>query len=131
VKHDRVGLHARVAGNIADVEPRVRAALADEGFGIIMELDLERILNDRTGKDVGPYKLLGACNPEFAHTAVSAWKGFGVHLPCNVVLYEAGGSCVIEAADPTSAAGVSGHPVLADLAREVRERLERALSSLE
>lgn len=126
----RITMHARMHGAVAEVEPKLRQALADEGLGIITEVDLEAKIADRLGEQVGPYRLLGACAPDLAHRAISAWKGFGVFLPCTIALYQAGDDTAIEAANPLELPGVANNETLASVAREAHQRLERVLRAV-
>ncbi len=127
----RVTMHIRARGPVPDVEQRLREALQEEGLGIITEVDLESKIAERLGEQVGPYRLLGACAPDLAHRAISAWKGFGVFLPCTIALYEAGQDTAVEAANPLELPGVANNAVLAEVAREAHQRLERVLRRLE
>ena len=107
---------------------KLPAALAAEGFGVITQIDLGETLRTKLGKDVGRYRILGACNPAFAYDAVTRDPRVGVLLPCNVVLYEKDGRAVLGAIDPLRAMG--DEPAFADLARGVAERLRRALDAV-
>src|SRR5512134_998176 len=115
-----------------EAERRLREALATEGFGIITEIDLKKTFSAKLGVDFRRYRILGACNPGFAHAALQTDLALGVLLPCNVVLYETDhGTTVIGAVDPMQTLGTGGGaPALADLAREVGARLERAIGAL-
>ncbi len=113
-----------------EAEERVRAALAEQGFGVLTEIDVEATLREKIGEEVGPYRILGACNPPLAHRGITTDADVGALLPCNVVLREAadGGTDVV-AADPLAMLAVAGDP-LVELATEARERIEAALASL-
>lgn len=115
----------------ATVEPRVRDALAAEGFGVLTEIDVQTTLREKLGEDVGPYTILGACNPPLAHRAISADPDVGTLLPCNVVIRAGadGGTDVI-AADPDAMITASADEALAEVATEARERLLRALHAV-
>lgn len=126
-----LSIEVTVDGSPDQVEPLVREALREEGFGVLTEIDAQAVLKDRLGVEMPAYKILGACNPEFAHQALDLWRGFGVLLPCNVVIYAAGSHTVVAAFDPTTISEVRDSPRLLPLARQVRARLERALASLE
>ncbi len=111
---------------------RLPDALKREGFGIITEIDLKETFKAKLGVEFRHYKIIGACNPSFAHTALLKDPRVGVLLPCNVVLYEKDdGKAVVGAVDPmqTLGAGAEGAD-LADLARDVGARLERVLAAL-
>lgn len=114
----------------ADAEEKVRAALAEQGFGILSEIDVQSALKDKLGEDVGPYKILGACNPPLARQAIDADPDIGALLPCNVLLRgNADGGTDVVAADPLAMLQMAGD-ALSDVGSDARERLERALEGL-
>lgn len=115
---------------------RTRDALAQQGFGVLTEIDIRATLNAKlgggAGDDLGDYLILGACNPQFAQKALNAFRQIGVLLPCNVVLRTAPDdeAVVVEAMNPNLMAEVTDEPALADIAAEVGRRLQTALDSL-
>lgn len=110
---------------------RLPEALAKEGFGIITQIDLQQTFKAKLGVDSRRYRIFGACNPSFAHTALQKDPRVGVLLPCNVVLYEKDdGKAVVGAVDPMQTLGAGEGTGLAELAREVGARLERVLADL-
>ena len=110
----------------------VPAALKSEGFGVLTEIDIQSTLKQKLGVDFRRYKILGACNPPFAHEALQAELEIGLMLPCNVVVYEGDdGHSVVLAVDPTKTMAGTGNAKLAELAEAVQERLSRALAKLE
>ena len=116
---------------VDETERKVREALSDEGFGVLTEIDMQAKLIEKVGEDVGPYKILGACNPPLAHRAVQADPDIGALLPCNVVVRAnpAGGTDVV-AADPEAMLGIAEGTGLSEVASEARARLERALKAV-
>ena len=112
-------------------EERIMEALAAEGFGILTEIDVAATLRGKLGVERPPYKILGACNPPLANRALQADEQIGLLLPCNVAVYEAAGGTVVAAMEPSLMARMSGAPELAAVASEARERLARAIASLE
>ncbi len=121
----------RLTGSVADVRPRVEAALKAEGFGVLTEIDVEATMKARLGIDQPAYLILGACNPPLAHRALEADPSVGALLPCNVVLRSDGADTIVEAMDPQAALGIVETPAIEPVAREARERLERVIQSLE
>jgi len=110
---------------------RVTQALAKEGFGVLTEIDVAATLKKKLGKDMPPYKILGACNPQFAHQAIEAEPQIGALLPCNVVVrQDAAGRTIVEIMDPRAVLQLVDRPEIATIAGEVRSRLERVLASL-
>ena len=117
----------------ADAVDRVRRALADEGFGVLTEIDVRATMRKKLDVDFRPYVILGACNPPLAFKALSAEPEIGLLLPCNVVVYagEAPNTSVVSALDPVAALELTGNDEVEPIAREVRARLERVLASVE
>jgi uncharacterized protein (DUF302 family) len=110
---------------------RVTAALAQEGFGVLTEIDVAATLKKKLGLDMPPYRILGACNPQFAHRALEAEPQIGALLPCNVVVRnDSGGHTLVEIMDPAAVLSLVGRPEIEPIAAEVRQRLERVLAQL-
>ncbi len=109
---------------------KVTQALAKEGFGVLTEIDVAATLKKKLNVDVAPYKILGACNPQFAHKALQAEPQIGALLPCNVVVRSEGGKTLVEVMDPLAVLGLVGRREMEPIAREVRSKLERALASV-
>jgi uncharacterized protein (DUF302 family) len=109
----------------------VTQALAKEGFGVLTEIDVAATLKKKLGIERPPYKILGACNPQFAARALEMEPQIGALLPCNVVVRQgADGKTVVEFMDPNAVLGLVGRPEIAPIAAEVRARLERVLGAL-
>ena len=132
MKHDRYTFRVTLDAEPAAVEQRVRKALADEGFGVLTEIDVQATLRDKLGEEMPPYTILGACNPPLAHQALKADPAIGGLLPCNVVVraHPDGGTELI-AVDPDRMLGIAEEPALEGLAHEVSERLQRALMAVQ
>lgn len=109
----------------------ITAALADEGFGILTEIDVAATLRKKLGLDMTPYVILGACNPQFASQAIAAEPQIGALLPCNVIVRVGGdGRTIVECMDPEAVMSLVQRPEVAGIATEVRSRLARALAKL-
>ena len=113
-----------------EAEAHIRAELEAEGFGVLTEIDLAATLKEKVGVERGPYKILGACNPNLAARAVEAEEDIGLLLPCNVVVYQSGDRTVVAAMEPQTIVQLTSNPELENIAREARQRLDRALSAL-
>ena len=110
---------------------RVTAALKQEGFGVLTDIDVQATLKTKLGVDTPKYRILGACNPGFAHQALQLENKLGVLLPCNVIVREESpDQTEIAAIDPVSSMERTGNPKLAAIAEEVRVRLQRAIVQL-
>ena len=109
-----------------------RAALKEQGFGVLTEIDVQQTLKEKLGAAFRPYVILGACNPPLAHRALQADLGVGLLLPCNVIVYDNGdGTSTVEALDPEAALAIVGdNPAIAAVARDARVRLRAAVDSL-
>lgn len=106
---------------------RTKAALSDEGFGILSEIDVAKTLKDKLDVDFRRYTILGACNPQLAHRALSADDDLGLLLPCNVVVAADPAGTRVATIDAAAMMGVAGNPALGAIAAEVNARLERVL----
>jgi len=107
---------------------RVPDALKTEGFGVLTEIDVKDTLKRKIDVDFRRYKILGACNPPFAHRALTADPEVGLVLPCNVIVYEEGAGTVVQAVDPVAMMGGSENAALTELAKIVHEKLARAIA---
>jgi uncharacterized protein (DUF302 family) len=117
--------------SMADAEARLRETLAGDGFGVLTEVDVPTVMQQKLGITVDPYRILGVCNPNLAHEAMQIWKGFGLIAPCHVALYDVGDHRVVVAFDPTSVPEVHENAALFDLATRARDAVARAVKSVE
>jgi uncharacterized protein (DUF302 family) len=108
----------------------VTQALAKEGFGVLTEIDVQATLKKKLGIERPPYKILGACNPQFAAKALEAEPQIGALLPCNVVVREDGGRTIVEFMDPDAVLKLVERPEIGTIAADVRQRLQRVLATL-
>jgi uncharacterized protein (DUF302 family) len=113
-----------------DAIEQMRAALKEQGFGVLTEIDVKRTLKEKKDIDFRRYVILGACNPGFAARALSAEIDIGLLLPCNVVVYETDDGTVVETIDPVVTLGRVQNPELEPLGGEVKAALMKALAAL-
>ena len=113
----------------ASVE-KVRAALQDQGFGVLTEIDVTATLKAKLGEQMEDYLILGACNPSLAHRALEVDRSLGLLLPCNVVLRATDGRTLVEIADPEMMVNLTSNPALEPIAKDARERLGLVLAAL-
>jgi uncharacterized protein (DUF302 family) len=110
---------------------RVPEALKAEGFGVLTEIDVQATLKKKLDVDFRRYRILGACNPPFAHRALQHSLDVGMLLPCNVIVYETDeGKTVVSAVDPMQTMAAQGDPAMRPLAEQVRQKLQRVMDSL-
>ncbi|MGC8505015.1 MAG: DUF302 domain-containing protein [Acidithiobacillus sp.] len=110
---------------------KVTEALKAEGFGVLTEIDVAATLKAKLGIDSRPYKILGACNPQFAHQAIAADPDIGLLLPCNVIVREeADGQVTVGFMDPAAVLGMVGNPQVTAIGETVRAKLVRVRDSL-
>lgn len=124
------GFAVRLSVPMADAVEHVRAALAEQGFGVLTEIDVQATLRGKLGEEVEPYLVLGACNPQLAHQALGVDRRIGMLLPCNVVVRADGDATMVEALDPQVMVSVPDEPELQPIADEAGRRLQAALRSL-
>ncbi|MEO6570995.1 MAG: DUF302 domain-containing protein [Ilumatobacteraceae bacterium] len=113
--------------DIAEAEALVRESLAQNGFGVLTEIDVAAIFKTKLGIDRSPLKILGACNPDLAHQALSVDPDTALVLPCNVVLEATEHGTTISAADPHD---IITNPDLFDLADDAAAKLRSAIDNL-
>ncbi|HEX2910137.1 MAG TPA: DUF302 domain-containing protein [Chloroflexia bacterium] len=130
VKFEKYGFGKKISLPYEEAIERTRAALKEQGFGVLTEIDIKKTMKEKRGIDFRPYTILGACNPLLAHQALEAELDIGLLLPCNVVVYEEDGGSVVKAMDPQAALGIVGNDSIEAVAREARSKLEKALASL-
>ena len=126
------GIHKALRATYDEALTRVPEALKSEGFGVLTEIDIQSTLKQKLGVDFRRYKILGACNPPFAHEALQEELVAGLLLPCNVVVYETDDHrAMVMAVDPTQTVAATGNAKLGKLADKVKEKLARAIAKLE
>ena len=110
---------------------RVTEELSKEGFGVLTEIDVKATLKKKLDVDFRDYRILGACNPPFAHRALQAEPRIGLMLPCNVIVQDVGGgACEIAAIDPLASMQAVDNAALRGVATEVRAKLARVIENL-
>ncbi len=127
------GMQTTISGSYDEVKTRVLAALKEQGFGILSEIDVQGALKEKIGEDIERYEILGACNPKLAFRALSTDRSIGLLLPCNVVLREIDGQVEVSILDPEVMFEVADSKTkteLATLPTEAKERLQAALETL-
>ncbi len=110
---------------------RVKEELKNEGFGVLTEIDVRDTLKKKLDVEFRNYRILGACNPPFAHKALQTEGKIGLLLPCNVIVQEeSDGTVEVAAIDPAASMQTVGNPALSDIAGQVREKLQKVIARL-
>jgi uncharacterized protein (DUF302 family) len=109
---------------------KTRAALKQEGFGVLTEIDLKEKLKEKLGVDFRRYVILGACNPALAYETLQQEINIGLLLPCNVIVYESDGRTMVSAVDAARMLSVVGNPKLEATAQTVNDKLRRVIAGL-
>ncbi|MBD8506128.1 DUF302 domain-containing protein [Hoyosella sp. G463] len=128
-----LGITTEVTLPFDEAVEKTRAALADQGFGILTEIDMKATLKKKIDKDIENYLILGACNPPLAHRAVSADAQIGLLLPCNVIVRDhrdKPGTVVVEAMNPDIMVTVTGKEALEEVASDAGTRLRTAIAAI-
>ena len=121
----------RVLGaKISEVLDRTRKALADQGFGVLTEIDVKKTLKSKIGAEVDDYVILGACNPNMAYEALKLEPRVGAMLPCNVIVRSIDGGVEISAIDPVASMAAIDNPKLKEVAETVRGMLKTVIERI-
>ncbi len=125
-----LGISTRLNAEFDDAIAKTRAALQEQGFGVLTEIDMQATLKAKIGAEMEQYVILGACNPQLAHRAVGVDRQIGLLLPCNVVVRADGDDVIVEAMNPALMVEVTGEPELESVAAEATTRLQAAIDAL-
>jgi uncharacterized protein (DUF302 family) len=109
---------------------KVTDALKEEGFGILTEIDVQATLKEKLDEDFRPYRILGACNPPFAHKALLAEDKIGIMLPCNVIVQQKDDGVAVAAVDPVASMQAVGNKDLGEIAEEIQSKLKSVIENL-
>ena len=105
--------------------------LKQEGFGILSDIDVKATMKKKLDVDFRNYRILGTCNPPFAHKALTAEDKIGTMLPCNVIVQDLGdGRIEVAAVDPVASMAAVDNPALKDIATQIQEKLKSAIDRL-
>ena len=132
-QHSKYGFSKTIDIPYAEAVEKTRAALKEEGFGVLSEIDIKEKLKEKLDVDFRKYVILGACNPPLAYKTLQQEINIGLLLPCNVIVYEANeaGKSVVAAIDAKMMLSVVGDNATLDaVATEVNEKLQRVISQL-
>lgn len=125
------GHHIEITGPFDKALERVQAALKAEGFGVLSDIDIQKAMKEKLGKDMPAYRILGACNPPLAHQALQADPEIGLLLPCNVTVRQAEeGRVVVGFLDPQTMVQLTNNATVGAVANDAGERLLRVRKKL-
>ena len=113
-----------------DIDARTRNAIADNGFGVLTEIDVKATMKMKLDKDMPAYCILGASNPEMAYQAIGIEPRVGAMLPCKVILREVEGGVEVSAVDPVASMQAIENAKLTAVASEVRDLLMKAVEAI-
>lgn len=123
-------LDKQVRGDFSEVVEQTTAALSEEGFGVLCDIDVQHTFKEKLDENYRQYRILGACNPSLAHQALETELQLGALLPCNVIVYELeNGTVGVSAVDPETLLSLVDDPELDQIATDVRERFDRVLNT--
>lgn len=120
-----------IKGTFEEVIEKVTEGLKEEGFGILTEIDVKETLKKKLDVDFKKYRILGACNPPYAHKALEAEDKIGTMLPCNVIVQEISkGTVEVAAVNPMASMQAVDNQILAEIAGEITAKLEKVIEKL-
>ena len=124
------GFGTTLALPFAETMSKTKAALKEQGFGVLSEIDVQATLKEKINVDFERYVILGACNPQLAYRGLQAEHELGLLLPCNVIVHDHEGQTRVSIVDPAAMLGVVANPAMREIADEAKTRLERVLTAL-
>lgn len=124
------GRVVEVNSDFTETLERVRSLLKEQGFGVLCEIDVAKTMKEKIGADFRPYVILGACNPQLAHRALSAEAQLGLLLPCNVVVQSQEGKTIVSAIDAAKMLEVVNKPALREVADDANARLQAVIDKV-
>jgi len=125
------GLQVTTSLSFEDTISKATEFLKEEGFGILTEIDVKKTLKEKIDIDFKPFRILGACNPSFAHRSISAVPEISVFLPCNVVVWDEGTHRVVTMMDPAIMSSIVDNDQLKVVAAEVSTKLHKVIHRIE
>ena len=126
------GFHTTIKGPFDAAVQRVLDALKAEGFGVLSDIDVQKAMKEKLGKDMPPHRILGACNPPLAYEALQAEVDIGLLLPCNVTVRQGAGEDVIVGfLNPDLMVQLTANPALQEVAQDASARLHRVRDALQ
>ena len=125
------GMSTTVNMTYEEAIEKVTAALKEQGFGILTEIDLQATMKKKLDADIDKYIILGACNPNLAYQALQEEQEIGLLLPCNVIVYEKDDTTHVSLLDPLQMINFAGNAGLNSMAEDARSRLDKVYAALQ
>lgn len=120
----------KIDGTFDEAVAKAKAALQEEGFGVLTEIDVAATLKKKLDVDFRPYRILGACHPQSAYAALQAEDKIGLMLPCNVIVQEVEGGVEVAAIDPIASMAAVENEGLAEVAATVQQKLRNVIEHI-
>ncbi len=127
---EEVRFHLELGIPYAQAVEKVTAALKEEGFGVLTEIDVKATMQKKIGAEYEPYVILGACNPEVANEALSIDRNIGIFMPCNVVVYEKDDGSVVDIMNPGAMVMMSQNAALEPVAQKALAKIRRVVEAM-
>lgn len=127
---NEISIKKLVNKRVAEVVEQVKAELKENGFGTLTDIDLKEKFKEKLDLDYSNYRILGACNPEFARKVLDKNKSVGLFLPCSIVVYEDGEDVFVEMQKPTFMSRFFEDNEINDVAQEVENRLKQVIKAI-
>jgi uncharacterized protein (DUF302 family) len=123
--------NTKIKGDFDTIVDKTTQLLQKEGFGVLTQIDIQQTLKNKLNVDFKKYKILGACNPEFAHKALLMENKVGTMLPCNIIVQEIEPNTIeVAAVNPIASMQAIKNPKLESIANEVSEKLKIVIKNL-
>lgn len=127
---DNFNMKTSTKEKFSKVLEKVKKLLDKEGFGVLSDINIQKKIKKKTGTEMDNYRLLGACNPEFANSVLQENKSIGLFLPCAVVVYEEAGKVYVEILDPTFTGGLFKNDRIDKVSADVKSRLQNVINNI-
>jgi uncharacterized protein (DUF302 family) len=130
IKQMKYGISRLLDVSYEEAVTKTRAALKEQGFGVLSEIDIRAAMKEKLDIDVPKHLILGACNPPLAHQALTVEPSISLLLPCNVTVREVEGKTEVAMIDASQMMGFVGNPQLTSIATQANEKLRKALEAI-
>lgn len=126
----KYGYTKKIELNFDEAVEKVKQELAQEGFGVLTEIDVKKTLKKKLDVDFTDYIILGACNPEFAYKALQTEQEIGLLLPCNFIVYTKDGEVFVSGILPSSAMSMVENKEMEGISKEVEDKIKKVIDNI-